>query len=106
MEHVNVCFCDLYKGGLWEDDLYVSVLLVSGLRCIGLDIHSRLKFSAELRTVCLHNTRVKLSTTIYRSESWVFTYHALFATLPNFTPPSYVFLYSFLKRYVSTVFVF
>ena len=28
MEHVNDwCFRDIYKGGLWEDDLYVSVLL-------------------------------------------------------------------------------
>ena len=27
MEHVNDwCFRDIYKGGLWEDDLYVSVL--------------------------------------------------------------------------------
>ena len=26
MEHVNDwCFRDIYKGGLWEDDLYVSV---------------------------------------------------------------------------------
>ena len=27
MEHViDWCFRDIYKGGLWEDDLYVSVL--------------------------------------------------------------------------------
>ena len=27
MEHVNDwCFRDIYKGGLWEDDLYVCVL--------------------------------------------------------------------------------
>ena len=26
MKHVNDwCFRDIYKGGLWEDDLYVSV---------------------------------------------------------------------------------
>ena len=26
VEHVNDwCFRDMYKGGLWEDDLYVSV---------------------------------------------------------------------------------
>ena len=26
MEHViDWCFCDICKGGLWEDDLYVSV---------------------------------------------------------------------------------
>ena len=31
MEHVNVwCFRDIYKGGLWEDDLYVFVHLYIG----------------------------------------------------------------------------
>ena len=33
MEHVNGwCFRGIYKGGLWEDDLYVSALLAEAIR--------------------------------------------------------------------------
>ena len=31
MEHVNGwCFCGIYKGGLWENDLHVSARKESG----------------------------------------------------------------------------
>ena len=33
MEHVNDCFfCDIYKGGLWEDEVYVCAQSI-GVYC-------------------------------------------------------------------------
>ena len=55
MEHVNDwCFRDIYKGGLWEDDLYMFLPCRLGLVTCNVDLHSILCFKSISGKKVLH----------------------------------------------------